>query len=230
MGNSATAHAFLVSWFGIFFIPVVFSNESLPHALRALPLVIPAVIFAAMGLEWIVVKIHQWLKRKKREAPDRERQYARVKKELTALLAVFFAAIAIHSFNHYFLRWSWNPHVYVAFNGSYAELSRYLVTLPDGTKKYIIVNTPNHMLADDIPMPAQTVMFFTDTWNKQERDRKNFVYIPSSNDLSLLPRVLSSPAVIAIFENDSALRHELKIRYPELTSKITEGGVILTNF
>lgn len=85
------------------------------------------------------------------------------------------------------------------------------------------------MLADNIPMPAQTIMFFTDTWNKKNRDEKNFIYIPSADDLSLIPQTLFSPSVIAMLENDPALRRELKTRYPELTSKITEGGLILTN-
>lgn len=225
----ASAYLFLFSWFLIFLLPVVFSNEGIPHALRALPLLIPAIIFAAIGLEWIVVKIQQWLERKKREIPDRERQHARVKKELLTLLVVSFAAIAMHNLNQYFLRWSWNPYVSAAFNGSYANLGHYLADLPSATKKYVIVNTPGHMLADDIPMPAQTVMFFTDTWNKQKRNEKSFFYIPSVNDLSLLPQTLPFPAIITILENNPALRRELKARHPKLISKITNGGLVLTN-
>ena len=214
IGNFAIAYAFIVSWFLIFLLPVVLSNEGLPHALRALPLVIPAVIFAALGLEWIIDKIKQWFEHKK---------------EFILLLAVFFAAIAMHGFNQYFLRWANHPDVYAAFNGSYTDLGRYLNTLPSTTQKYIIVNTPGHMLAGGIPMSAQTVMFFTDTWNKTERAKKQFIYIPSTDNLSLLPQTLSSPTVIAILENDPALRRELKARYPELMSTITDGGLILTN-
>lgn len=188
---------FLYVWLLIFLLPVVLSNEGLPHALRALPLVIPAVIFAAMGLEWLVTKINT---------------------RLVILLFVFFAAIAMHGFNQYFLRWANNPHVYHAFNGSYADLGRYLNTLPQTTQKYVIVNTPGHMLVDNIPMPAQTVMFFTD----------DAMYVPSSEDLSLLPSVLKSPTVIAMLEHDPALRRALTARYPKLQSKITEGGLIMS--
>lgn len=227
--NFISSYGFLIMWFLIFSLPVVLSNEGLPHALRALPLVIPTVIFAAIGLEGIINRTNQWIERRKEIFSYAERQLTRIKKELILLLLVFFAAVAMHGFNQYFLRWSWNPNVYDAFNGSYADLGRYLANLPSATKKYIIVNTPGHMLVDNIPMPAQTVMFFTDTWNKQKRDEKNFVYIASANDLSLLPQTLSSPTIIAILENDPALRRELKIHYPELTSKITDGGLLLTN-
>lgn len=227
--KSKFKNLFLFSWFLIFLLPVVLSNEGLPHALRALPLVIPVFIFAAVGLEWVIDKKNKWLNHARERAPEKSAQLNRINRELVIFLFVWLAAVGMHGFNQYFLRWSWNPNVYDAFNGRYADLGRYLAHVPSATKKYIIVNTPGHMRVDNIPMPAQTVMFFTDTWNKTERAKKQFIYISSVDNLSLLPQTLSSPTIIAMLENDPALRHELKTRYPELISKITDGGVMLTN-
>lgn len=226
----SSTYGFLLLWFLIFLLPVVLSNEGLPHALRSLLLVIPAVIFAAIGLEWIVNIILRWLQKKRDGFPDAVPQLNRLQRELALLLFVCFVAIAAHSFNHYFLRFAPNPHVAGAFNSSYADLGRYLAALPDTIQKYVIVNTPGHMLADNIPMPAQTVMVFTDTWNRKIRAEKQVMYIPSADDLALLPFTFTAPAVIAMLENDPQLRRTLKTRYPTFTGKVTDGGLILTNF
>jgi len=45
---------FILLWFVVMLLPVAVSNESLPHALRAIVLIPPAMIFAALGLEHII--------------------------------------------------------------------------------------------------------------------------------------------------------------------------------
>ena len=45
---------FILLWFVVMLLPVAISNESLPHALRAIVLIPPAMIFAALGLEHII--------------------------------------------------------------------------------------------------------------------------------------------------------------------------------
>ncbi|MEK7481090.1 MAG: glycosyltransferase family 39 protein [Patescibacteria group bacterium] len=230
IGNFITPQAFLFLWFIVFLLPVILSNEGLPHALRALPLAIPVMISAAVGLEWIIEKVSQWLDRQKEKYPEASLQILRIKKELILLLFVLFITIGLYGFGQYFLRWAPDPDVSVAFNDSYADLGRFLATLPDTTKKYVIVNTYGHVLVDNIPMPAQTVLFFTDSMNIQKRNKKNITYIPSLEHLSELPQTFPSPTVIAMLENSPVLRNKLKTLYPELQSTITPGGLVLTNY
>jgi 4-amino-4-deoxy-L-arabinose transferase-like glycosyltransferase len=225
-----STYGFVFMWLLAFLLPVILSNEGIPHALRALPLAIPALIFAAVGLEWIIEKVSQWLDRQKEKYPEASLQILRIKKELILLLFVLFITIGLYGFGQYFLRWAPDPDVSLAFNDSYADLGRFLATLPDTTKKYVIVNAYGHVLVDNIPMPAQTVLFFTDSMNMQKRNKKNITYIPSLEHLSELPQTLPSPTVIAMLENSPVLRNKLKTLYPELQSTITPGGLVLTNY
>ena len=81
-------------WLAIMILPMIVSSEGIPHALRSL-VVIPAVmIFAALGLEWIIVKISDWLRKKMEQYPEKREQLLRIKKELFVLLIIFLLAVA----------------------------------------------------------------------------------------------------------------------------------------
>ncbi|MFC1625338.1 ArnT family glycosyltransferase [Patescibacteria group bacterium] len=132
---------FVLSWFIIMFLPVVVSNEGIPHALRAIILIPPVMIFAGIGMNYIYKKIP--------------------KKFLPITLLIFFSIITLQTYNQYFQKWAQSTHTYHAFTGKYWDLGQELKTLPSSmTKKYVIVNVDG-VLVNGVPMPAQTVMFST---------------------------------------------------------------------
>ncbi|MDO8555163.1 MAG: glycosyltransferase family 39 protein [bacterium] len=207
---------FLFLWLILALAPVIISNEGLPHALRAIIAIPPVMIFVALGLEKIVQGVENWLKKKTITYPDSARQLSRIKKEMTILLFAFLATLAIYTYSQYFLRWATKAETYNAFNGHYADIAKYLNTLPNSTEKYVIVNA-NGVLAKNIPMPAQTIMFLTDTYVLKDRGEKKITY--------LLPEKIGlikceSACVVVTMEMDSNLRNNIKQIIPALKLNI----------
>jgi hypothetical protein len=49
---------------------VIISNEGLPHALRAIIVIPAAMIFAALGLDWLISKIKSLFEKQKEKYPN----------------------------------------------------------------------------------------------------------------------------------------------------------------
>jgi len=154
--------AFLVlfGWFVLAFLPVVISNEGIPHALRSLLLITPAMIFAAVGGVWLHEKIASKIRGSL----------------LFTIYYLLFAVITLQAYTNYFLVWAKNPNVQGAFSADYVRIGRELNSLPNETPKYVIVEAQG-VIVRDIPMPAQTVMFITDTLSPESQKKKNIRYV-----------------------------------------------------
>lgn len=152
--------AILFVWLGVAALPVVISNEGLPHALRAVIMIPPVFILAGVGGVWI----YQFLSKKINR---------RLLKTGTALLLAIFIAQAYHA---YFIRWAKNPNVSDAFAKNYVEIGRELDKLPLEQPKYVIVNAGG-IDVRGLPMPTQTVMFITDTFTPAKQKQKNIYYL-----------------------------------------------------
>lgn len=168
------AFVFLFSWLAVTALPVVISNEGIPHALRAI-IMIPAVfILAALGCWWIYETLL-------------EPQLAkRPKYKVLALFVFFFFFIllAVEPFNTYFLKWAKNPNTAGAFAKNYVEIGRELNTLPKELPKCAVI-TGGGVLVRGVPMPSQTVMFITDTFTPEKQLAKNFSYVFDKKDCPL---------------------------------------------
>ena len=158
VGLLTARNIFLFSWLFLGLLPVVVSSEGLPHALRAIIVLPPVMIFSALGAEWLLSKIRPKLG--------------------LGLLAALIIALPIWTFNQYFLRWAKHPQTYDAFAGNYAELARKLNSLPPDIPKYVIVNAAG-VEVRGIPMSAQSVMFLTDTFLPEKQKEKNIFYLKS---------------------------------------------------
>ena len=147
-------------------MPVVISNEGIPHALRAI-LMIPLVfLFAGIGASEI---------------------YERLRKNSwsTTILPVSIAVLLIaEAYSAYFVRWGESPHVPGAFSANYVKLGYELNALPRDIPKYIVVRGGG-VLVNGIPMPSQTVMYITDTYTKEKQAAKNIFYIIPENEDSI---------------------------------------------
>ncbi len=151
---------FVLSWFAVMILPVVLSNESLPHALRAIILIPPAMIFAALGLDWF---------------------WENIRPRLRIFIFIFLASAAIQAYSQYFLRWAPNFNVYQAFQADIAEKARWLNQEPRDIKKYVITDSVDMVDTDGTPMSFQPIVFITDTFYPNKQAEKNIYYISLKN-------------------------------------------------
>ncbi len=151
----------LLSWFCIGLVPTVLSVEGIPHALRSITVILPAMIFAAIGL---------W------EIKERVLTFYDKPLFINVCIIIFLAIVGIAEYHTYFTVWAKNPNTAAAFNQPYVQLGNRLAAMPAEEKKYVLVNAGGE-LVNGIAMPAQTVMFITDTWTKEKQDAKHLHYL-----------------------------------------------------
>ena len=135
-------------------LPGILSYEGIPHSLRCIGAIPPVFIFSGIAGEFLYRKL----------------RYSNILKNVRMKKIVIFASILLlfsftfAQYQRYFIVWAENPETKNAFSYDYVKIGRYLNTLTDETKKYVIVNQSG-VLVDGIPMPAQTVMFIERTKN-----------------------------------------------------------------
>lgn len=166
---------FMVVWTLISFLPVIFSNEGIPHALRSI-LMIPAVFgIAGIGVYGAYDFLRDTISFK--------------------ILSVFGilsgVGLIIYAFFSYFIVWAQNPAVADAFNARSVAIARQIDQIPTSLPTYVVVNIPG-TLVDGIPVSAQTVMFMTDTYNTALQQQKNIHYVTEADEKNI-------PADAAVF-------------------------------
>lgn len=173
----STIHVFLLSWFVLALLPEVLSNEGLPHALRAIQVIPVAYIFAGEGLWWLYESMTKWYHGHDPRVVTLPHGYISEGVIVaTATLVVLLASLTVAEYDKYFHQWAQNPNTAQAFNQHYVDLGNYLNTLPPSTEKYVVVNAAG-VLVNGIPMPAQTIMFITDTFSFAKQKAKHLFYI-----------------------------------------------------
>ena len=155
-------------WFILGLLPEIISDEGIPHALRSLLVVIPAMIFAAIAGIWLYDFLCRYFARKN------------WKKVIINIFAIIFlVAVATYGYYDYFVAWAQNPNVPGAFNADYAAIGDAINALPPATQKYLIVNAGG-VTDYGIPVPAATVMYITDSFVPDaaaQKDIKNIHYL-----------------------------------------------------
>ncbi len=174
------SQAFLIlfSWLIITALPIVISNEGIPHSLRAI-LMAPAIfILAGVGGIWL----YQWAT-KYRAYRQADELHTKLRKIF--LLSTFYfllLLLVVEVYISYFIVWGKSEHISGAFSQNYVEIGRELNALPKELPKYVLVEAGG-VDVRGIPMPAQTVMFITDTFEENKREEKNIFYIlPKDKD------------------------------------------------
>lgn len=219
---------FLLSWIALGTLPVALSNEGIPHALRAILIIPPVMMLTGYALLRIILYIREWLSKKESEFKEYARQLKRIRRELTVLLFLFFLATTIHTYNQYMLRWAYHPDVYNAFSGRYREIGEWILHAPIDIPTYVIVNAqgvPIHVPGSTatFPMPAQTIMFITDTWDAGLQREKNIYYLlpHQIKNISCAPR-----CSIAMLETDYELGKEIRRVIPDIRVSLGPGFLI----
>jgi 4-amino-4-deoxy-L-arabinose transferase-like glycosyltransferase len=163
----------LFVWLGLAALPVVISSEGLPHALRSILMLPPVILLAAAGGVYLYKKL----------TAARKGRFAAWSTGILALIIFTQAYVA------YFLVWAKNPHTADAFSADYVALGRELNSLPREIPKYVIVQAGG-VEVRGIPMPAQTVMFITDTFSPENQKAKNIYYLLPAEEKNLPPEGL----------------------------------------
>jgi len=161
-GTRYTKFLFVVclAWIAVAFLPVVISNEGIPHALRSILMIPPVYILAGMGGAYLV----EFLLKK-------------INKRIVFVFGSFILlAMIAQSFVSYFVLWANNPNTASAFSQKYTDLGREINIISDSIKKYVVVNAGG-VDVRGVPMPAQTVMFLTDTFTPEKQKGKNIFYV-----------------------------------------------------
>lgn len=162
----------LLTWFLVAFLPVVISNEGLPHALRSILMVPPVFILSAIG----GIKIYEFLKPK-------------IKFPLLLTSSVLLLSLLVfESYVSYFITWGQNPNVKPAFAYNDYVISRYLNSLPKETPKYIVVSGYDGKIERDNPISLQSILFLTDTFTDEKRKEKNIFYFTEEQFNNLKPK------------------------------------------
>ncbi|HVM76992.1 MAG TPA: glycosyltransferase family 39 protein [Candidatus Paceibacterota bacterium] len=147
-------------WFIFAILPAAASDEGIPHALRSILMLPPAIVFASIAGVWLYGIIKEYGS----------------KRAAKFLMAAFLIVVAWFGYYEYFILWAENPNVAGAFNENYVQIGREINALPASTPKYVIV-TAGGVLARGIPVPAETTMFITDSFTTQDQMTHNIHYL-----------------------------------------------------
>jgi len=157
----ASPELILFGWLLVAALPVVISNEGMPHALRSIIMVPPVFIFAGIGM----LAFYDFLKSKMNN------------RLLMIFSCVFLSLLVFEAYFSYFIRWGENPNVKNAFDYNDYIISWELNNLPLETPKYVVVPGAGDVIQRDNPISLQSVLFLTDTFSAQKRAEKNFFYL-----------------------------------------------------
>ena len=150
----------IFSWSILAMLPAVLPNEGIPHALRSILMLPPAIMFAGIGgvFAYGFIRAHWGAGSAK------------------TIAAVFLAAVAVFAYVDYFIVWSQNPNVPDAFSAKYVALARKINTLAASIPKYVVVDARGVMVRG-LPMSAETTMFVTNTFLADQQSEKNVHYL-----------------------------------------------------
>ena len=146
------------------------------------------------------------------------------------LFCLVLLAIPVMTYRDYFRRWAYNPATYYEFNTDLLHIGQYLNNLSPDTKKYVVVNRDSGVKVYGLPMPAQTVMYATNTFVDAEREKKNYVYLlPDQIDrISIEPGRRTVVSFLKV--EDLEFIKSVQKKYPELRVSVPSDFVVLQDF
>lgn len=182
-GHFSTVHTLTLSWFFIMLAPSFLSTEGLPHALRAIGTIPVAIIFAAEGMWWAFERMRGWyaagdVSHRSKHLIHRlgKTRPAEATVLATIVLLIYLGITGWHQYDKYFNQWANRPETAAHFNQNLVKIGNDLNKIPNNVPKYVIVDLDG-VLVDGVPMPAQTVMFVTQSYSEELQKEKNINYI-----------------------------------------------------
>jgi len=211
--------ALLLFWFFVLLVPAILTNEGVPHALRSIGSLVPAYIFAGFGafltFNLLVKKEDSW------EANERFEKYLkqlhRIRKELIVLSFLLLAFSGYIQYHTYFDSWKFNSKTIDQFGEKYSNIAAKINGLPEGTKKYVVVNT-NGIWVDSVPVQAETIKFFT-------KKNENIQYLREDELESFIPEKNS---VLVPLDQNIPIFKKIQKAFPGGTISIDENVIFYT--
>ena len=156
---SAPPVATIFGWIVIVLLPVVFSDEGIPHALRSILLIPPVMMVSALG----GIKLYRWGKSRRPLLAD-------------GMAIAFLVIVAVFGYYDYFDFWARNPNVAAAFNVDYVKIGKEINSLPPAAPKFVVVAAAGGM-AHGLPIPAEPVMFLTNSFTPKDQQSRHITYL-----------------------------------------------------
>jgi hypothetical protein len=147
-----------ILWLAVGALPVVFSGQDVPHALRSILMLPPAMLLAGLGADGT---------------------YNLASRRLPAgvaiaCVAIVLALVAYDAYHTYFDLWARNREMPRAFDSDSAEMAREIRSLPGDEEKYVV--TP-----PGADMRPQSVMFLTGSYTAREQAATHIHYIADAD-------------------------------------------------
>jgi 4-amino-4-deoxy-L-arabinose transferase-like glycosyltransferase len=117
-------------WLALMLVPAILSSEGVPHALRSIGALPPAILIAAVGAEWMWRRAEQW-------RITHERRYLTV-----AVVIVVIVASGISELYRYFGVWARREQVQQAYQAPQLQASKALRSLPPSKLALVAVEEP----------------------------------------------------------------------------------------
>ena len=168
---SPAAYFFLLAWFAVATLPVVISNEGLPHALRSILMIPPIFILAALG----TVHLYSLFIAKLQFQPNFD-SWRKILKFSTILVAIL---LILEVYNSYFIVWGNDPKTKDAFSFDYNEKAYELRALPNELIKFAVY--------DPGEVGINITQFLTNTATPQGQKRHNLYYVPRDSAILTHP-------------------------------------------
>lgn len=151
----------ILSWIILGVIPVIFSNEGIPHALRSILIIPPVYITVAIGGYYLYKIITRYIPR------------LNIILNWSIFILIF---LILNVYFLYFYAWAMNSNVQSAFTQNFVLLGDKIKSMPRNIETYIIVKA-NGVPVRGIPMPTQTVMFITTSFTKEDQTKNKIHYV-----------------------------------------------------
>ncbi|MBI4132219.1 MAG: glycosyltransferase family 39 protein [Candidatus Sungbacteria bacterium] len=226
--KAETGNTTLLAWLFFMALPATLTREGLPHALRAIGMIPPVMMIAAVGGLWLWRKLNAYfngaLLNPKYAAYHG--QLKRIKKELAVAALLFLLWIPITAYRDYFVRFAYAPQTADAFSADLLQAGRYLASLPDGVQKFVIVNLSGEDIRG-LPAPAQTVMFASDSFDPERRRQKQISYLLRPEDIAI--DGTTRTAIIPLNPKDQDLVQIVRKRFPMLREKLIGNTLVFKN-
>ncbi|MDQ5901920.1 MAG: 2 protein [Patescibacteria group bacterium] len=140
-------YTFLFGSFFTMLAPEFLTNEGLPHALRSIGTQVPVFLFASVPVLWILNKA--------------KHSAAGLRLALFSFLLIAFSVSACFNIVKYFVLFAHSPQAGESFNENYTNMAKYLLSLPDQTQKYYLIDSNGNRDRFHLPVAGMPVYFFT---------------------------------------------------------------------
>ncbi len=224
----STGAWFLTLWFLVMMLPATLTREGLPHALRAIGMIVPTFVIAGLGGAWLWGAIGSLLDRAaaNQTFAQFQTQLLRIRREIGVIAILAIALIPVSTYYVYFNQFAEGKDTYGAFSLDLWHEGQFLASLPVETQKIVVVN----LSGDDIrgvPAPAQTIMFATNSFGLEERKAKHITYVTSADAISFDP----TRKVMIVFMNgaDKNMVASVRARFPDLKPFVPWDFLTLEN-